>query len=444
MDAFIKGTLVLVIAAFAGECLEFFVNMILARELGEHGMGMYMSILPFIFFVVVISSLELPISISKFVAEKSKEYHYSMLHHAMKLTIKVTIMVLMLLGVILPFLPIFRDYHPFVRYLLFLLVPIIAFSSLTRGYFMGIQQMNKIVAAQFIRKVIQLAVLFLVFRWFQFKPETSLFVAMATLVASEAVVFLYLITHYILQVRILKQVNGVHMTGKEVRKNLLSVSLPTTGLRIFHAITNAIEPFLIKGALMAAGLSGVAATGQYGLLAGVAMSIGFFPAFISHSLLVALLPNVSEAYSKGDMKRLRILLQQSMWATFIYGIPAVILMYFFADPLTHLFFHSLQAPIFLQLLWPYFLFHFFIHPLQAYLIGLGLVKDAFYHSVWANLVSFAMMYWLGSMDNLQMTGIILGMNMGILLQTMLHYLTICRKIGLTIFLIKAKKPMNEL
>lgn len=32
--------------------------MILARELGEHGMGLYMSVLPSIFLVVVIASLE--------------------------------------------------------------------------------------------------------------------------------------------------------------------------------------------------------------------------------------------------------------------------------------------------------------------------------------------------------------------------------------------------
>lgn len=46
--------------------------MILARELGEHGMGLYMSVLPSIFLVVVIASLELPISISKFIAESNR------------------------------------------------------------------------------------------------------------------------------------------------------------------------------------------------------------------------------------------------------------------------------------------------------------------------------------------------------------------------------------
>ena len=45
MNRFVKGIILLSIAAFFAECLEFVVNMILARELGEHGMGLYMSIL---------------------------------------------------------------------------------------------------------------------------------------------------------------------------------------------------------------------------------------------------------------------------------------------------------------------------------------------------------------------------------------------------------------
>ena len=73
MNRFVKGIVLLSLAAFFAECLEFVINMILARELGEHGMGLYMSVLPSIFLVVVIASLELPVSISKFIAESNPE-----------------------------------------------------------------------------------------------------------------------------------------------------------------------------------------------------------------------------------------------------------------------------------------------------------------------------------------------------------------------------------
>lgn len=132
-------------------------------------------------------------------------------------------------------------------------------------------------------------------------------------------------------------VRSVELRGIDVRKRLLAVSIPTTGMRIFHAIANAIEPFLIKGALIAAGISGTLAVDHYGMLAGVAMSIGFFPAFIAHSIMIVMIPSVSEAYALGQYDLVKKRVRQAILITFGYGVPAVMVMYYFAYPLTQLF-----------------------------------------------------------------------------------------------------------
>lgn len=438
MNSFYKGMMLLVVAAFFSECLEFFVNMILARELGEEGMGLYMSILPVIFLIVVFASLELPISISKFVAEKKRELHFHMLKHTLFLTILFTFAFVTVAMVVLPYFPVFQDYHPLVMWLFVLLIPIVSFSSIARGYFMGVQHMGKIAFSNFIRKVVQLVLLFFVYQSFQFDLQMALLIALATLVGSELLVCAYLVSAYFIQFQVLSREPKHYIKGKTIRQNLLSVSMPTTGLRLFHALTNAIQPFLVKGALIASGFTGTMATENYGMLAGVAMSIGFFPAFIAHSLMIMLIPTVSEAYAKNDNEKMVKLLQQAMWITMIYGVPSMFIMYIFADPLTHLFFDSSAASVYLKMLWPYFLFHFFVVPMQAYLIGLGLMKDAFFHTIWSHVISFGMMYLLGSMESLQMEGIILGMNMGAVLLALMHYFTICKKIGVTVFLVKVR------
>jgi O-antigen/teichoic acid export membrane protein len=203
---------------------------------------------------------------------------------------------------------------------------------------------------------------------------------------------------------------------------------------------NAIEPFLVKAALLAGGVGGTVAVDQYGMLAGVALTIGFFPAFIGHALLTALIPSISEAYSRRENGKVIMRLRQAVFITLGYGVPSVLVMYQFAEPLTHLFFDSPEASVYLKLLWPFFLFNFFVMPFQASLIGMGLVKDAFYHNVWASTISFVMMYVLGSMSEFQMTGIILGMNMGVILLTSMHYLTICKELNMTIFMMGRTNP----
>lgn len=431
VSTFFRGALLLVIASFLGECIEFLINMVLAKELGEKGMGMYMTILPTIFLIVLLASFELPISISKFISEKDEKYHKNMLGHATRFTIVFISVLLVIAAFVVPNMSVFNEYHPLLKWIILLFIPLFAFSAIARGYFMGKHQMGKIAFSHFLRRLLQLLVLVVLYQLFQFDMDTALLIAFCSLAASEFVVFLYLIHMLILQYRQLTPTSGKTMTGKEVRKNLMAVSIPTTALRIFHSMTHAVQPFLIKAALVHAGFSSDLATEQFGMLAGVAMTIGFFPAFIAHSLLIVLIPTVSRAYSKNQFFRLKQLLRQVMMITFGYGVPAVIICYIFAEPLTNLFFHSSSAAAYLQMLWPYFLFHFFVIPMQAYLIGLGLIKDAFIHTVWATAISFLLIYLLGSMYQLQMGGVIIGMNTGSVLLTLMHYLTICKKIGVT-------------
>ncbi|MEK4198912.1 oligosaccharide flippase family protein [Cytobacillus sp. FSL K6-0265] len=436
MNKFFKGLLLLILAAFAGECIEFLINMVLARQLGEHGLGLYMSILPTIFLIVLLASFEMPVSISKFIAEKDRKYHYSMLNHVIRMTVIFSLILIPLASAILPFITVFDDYHPLLRWMAIILIPIISFSSIARGYFMGNEQMGKIASANFLRKFIQLSLLVLLFHLFRFETETAVFIAICTFVGSEIAIFAYFIHLFVIQYQRMKKLPFEPMSGMSVWKNLMGVSIPTTGLRIFHALTHAIQPFLIKAALLKSGISTDIATEHFGMVAGVAMTIGMFPAFIAHSFMVMLIPTVSRAYAEEKLNYLRRLLQQVFFITFLYGVPSVTIFYFFAEPLTSTFFHSTAASIYVQLLWPFFLLHFFIFPMQAFLIGLGLMKDAFYHAVWSTLISFVGMYVFGSMESLQMHGVILGINMGAILLMFMHYMTICKKIGVTWFLTK--------
>lgn len=443
MSTFVKGSLLLIGASFLGECVEFIMNMVLAKELGERGLGLYMSILPTVFLIVLLASFELPISISKFIAERDAKYHRHMLKSAIHLTVIITTGFLVLFLLLMPYLTMFQEYHPLFKWLVVILIPLISFSAIARGYFMGKHQMGKIALANFLRKFVQLGLLVFLFQLFEFDSHTSILIAFFTFVGSEFVIFLYLIHMFYIQYQQLKGRPSEYISGKSVRKNLISVSIPTTSIRVFHSLTHAVQPFLIKAALLKSGVVATVATEQFGLLAGVAMTIGFFPAFIAHSLLIVLIPTVSKAYAERDMFRLQQLLRQVISFTLLYGIPVVLVFYFFAEPLTSLFLQSTTASGYLQVLIPYFLLHFFVIPLQAYLIGLGLLKDAFLHNIWSTIVSFALIYFLGSMEQFRMDGVIIGMNTGAVLITLMHYMTICKKIGVSYYSLRtgANQPM---
>jgi stage V sporulation protein B len=434
MAIFYKGIFFLAASAFLGEGVEFLMNMILAKELGKHGLGLFMTIMPSIYLIVLLASFELPVSISKFIAEKEERFHRNILYHAITITIVFTCVLLVVGTVIIPFIPVFDGYHPMTKWLVIVLIPVISFTSVARGYFMGRHQMGKIAVANFLRKSIQLVLLFVMFRLFHFDTEAAVLIAIATFIGSEIAVFLYLVYLLVIQFQHLKRMPFSNLNRKIVRKNLMAVSVPTTGLRLFSAFTGAVQPFLIKAALVRSGISATIATEQFGMLMGVAATIGFFPAFIAHSLMIVLIPGVSKVYSERDYTTLQKMLSQVMKLTFLYGVPAVVVFYLFAGKLTSMFFDSSTAAVYLQMLWPFFLFHFFIMPMQAFLIGLGLIKDTFIHAIWSTAVAFAIIILLASRPEWRMEGVIIGMNTSSVLLALMHYLSICKKIGVSIFL----------
>ncbi|MGG5252273.1 oligosaccharide flippase family protein [Neobacillus sp. SM06] len=440
MAIFYRGVLYLAISAFIGESIEFFVNMILARELGKHGLGLYMSILPSVFLIILLSSFELHVSISKLIAEKDNKFHRTILHHAIVIAIVFTSLLLLLATAILPFVPVFDSYHPYTRWVVIILIPVMTFTSVARGYFMGKHQMGRIAFSTFLRKTFQLSVLFLLFRFFNLQTEAAVFVSISTLIGSELVVFLYLVYSFFIQYQQMKRLPFSNLNRTVVRKNLIAVSAPTTGLRLFSAVANAIQPFLIKAALVRSGLTPTLATEQFGMLTGVAVTIGLFPAFIAHSMMTVLIPAVSKTFATKDYAGLQKMLSQVIKVTFLYGVPAVVVFYFFAQPFSSLFFHSSSAASYIQMLWPFFLFYFFIIPMQAFFIGLGLLKDLFIQTIWSIVISYSIILLAGSMPEWGMDGVIIGMNTEAVLLAFMHYVTVCKKIGISVFL---KPPVHK-
>ncbi len=431
MSNFFKGTILLAATAFISECIEFLINLTITKELGEYGVGQYMTIIPLIGLVMIIASMELPISISKFIAEKEEQYHLTMLKYAMKLTIIFISILLTVSILIFMIFPIFSEIHPLIRWVILLLVPIVSISSIARGYFVGIQKMGQVAVSNLLKRSTQLFILVFIYQMFDFQLEVAILIALFSLIGGELLVFIYLISAYVLQLRFLKNRPVVNIPKSQLAKSLMDVSVPTTAMRIFHSLTHAIQPFLIKYTLVAAGLSMGEATENFGLISGVAMTIGFFPAFIAHSLMTVLIPNVSQAFASHNHEQLLQLLKRVILLTSLYGIPVTIGFYYFADELTGIFVNSATASYFFQLMLPYFFLHYYTIPFQAFLIGMNLVKDAFLHNIWTTFISFLMIYFLGSNEHFVMDGIIVGMNMGAVLLMLLHYFTICKKIGIS-------------
>ena len=164
MSKFIKGTIILVVASFITRILGFINRIVIARFIGEEGVGLYMMALPTLFLVINITQIGLPIAISKFVAEAQAKGDEKKIKKILVVSIACTFSLsLIFTPLLLLFAPMLSEFlltdERTVWPLLAItpIIPIIAISSVIRGYFQGKQNMKPFAFSQVIEQIMRIA-----------------------------------------------------------------------------------------------------------------------------------------------------------------------------------------------------------------------------------------------------------------------------------------------
>jgi stage V sporulation protein B len=126
-------------------------------------------------------------------------------------------------------------------------------------------------------------------------------------------------------------------------------------------------------------------------------------------------------------------LQQALRFAFVTGGLAVVVLYILADPLMELMYGSTNGAYFIRIMAPFFLFYFYQGPLQAALQALNLARAAMINSLIGNIVKTAVIFILASQPSFGIKGVALGIIVGFVLVTMLHFATVLKKISFTFY-----------
>lgn len=443
MSKFLKGTIILLLAGFVTRILGFINRIVIARFIGEEGVGLFMMAFPTLILVVTITQIGLPVAISKNVAEAEARGDFKKIKNILVVSLATTIALSLIftpaLILLAPFLSqtLFTDeriYYPLVA--IAPIVPIIAISSVLRGYFQGRQNMKPAAYSQVLEQVVRIILIAVMTKAFlPYGIEYAAAGAMLASVAGELISLIYLVTTFKLKKRFPLRKNffkQVH-AGKSTFKELMDVAVPTLGSRMIGSIAWFFEPIVVAHSLAIAGVATTMATKQYGTLTGYAMPLLMLPSFVTYSLATSLVPAISEANSKNNGKLIEYRLQQALRFAFVTGGLAVVVLYILADPLMELMYGSTNGAYFIRLMAPFFLFYFYQGPLQASLQALNLARAAMINSLIGNLVKTAVIFILATQPSFGIKGVALGIIVGFVLVTMLHFATVLKKISFTFY-----------
>ncbi|WP_079910861.1 stage V sporulation protein B [Paenibacillus sp. 32352] len=441
-SSFVRGTFILTAAAFITRILGFLNSIILARYLGPEGIGLLMMAHPLVPMMITLTSLGLPVAISKLVAEAEARDDEAKIKRILQvsLTLTVTLSVVLTLGSVFGAKPIaswiLADQRAYYAMLAIIpITPLVAISSVLKGYFRGKQNMKPIAISDVIENIVHITLLVGIIQMLlPYGIEYAAAGAVICTVLGEGGGLIYLIIMYSLHKKKIRrnQPESSHAmpSKKETVYELLHIGLPTTGQGFIHSIYRAIKPALVIKSLAVAGVGTALATKQYGLLAGYAFPLLMFPTFIMHSLSAALMPSISEAYATYNRKLIHQRIDQAIRLAFMIGAPCTLVLYMWAIPLTTVMYHAPEAGNLLKLLAPFFLLHYFEEPFHAVLLGIGKVKTVMWNFIMSTLLQAIAMYIFGSEWGIY--GVATGINFGICIITMLNFLSISTFIGISL------------
>lgn len=433
-QTFIKGTIILLAAGIVNRILGFVPRIALPRLIGPEGVGLYQLGYPFMLVIITIISGGIPLAVAKLVAEAESRGEERKIRSILTFSLAATgaLSVLFMLFCVwaAPWITsrLLTDARVYYTFMCMTpILPIVAVSAVYRGYFQGRHNMIPTAVSQVVETLVRIAaMLAFAYMLLPYGIQWAAAGAMIGVVVGELfgmLVLLYSVWRD-------KSLRGrpAEAQPKTKRKlggfhpgELLGIAVPVTGSKLVGSASYLLESILIAQSLAAAGVATALATAQYGVLQGMIIPILLLPGALTYSLSVSLVPALSEAAARKDMKTIHKRLHQSLRLALVTGAPFAVVMFVLAEPLCYLLYNNAEVGKMLKMMAPVALFLYFQGPLQAALQALNRPGSALANTLVGAIVKLLLIVYLASRPQWGILGAVVAINVNIVLVTLLHW-----------------------
>lgn len=373
---FIKSTIILIIGGFITKILGMIIKIVMTRLVGTEGIGLYMMISPTFMLLITLAQLGFPIAVSKLVAEdrgNNKNIVFSIIPISIIINIIIIIFLLFFSGFLATTL--LKDPNLKIPLLCVgLVLPFISISSILRSYFFGKQKMIPHVVSNITEDIIRLITLIIGIPIFLAKGiyNAISFIVLSNIfseITSIVVLFIFLPKNFTLTKK------DITPNTKNI-KDVFNIGLPSTGSRLLGNISYFFEPIIVTNILLSIGYTNNFIVTEYGILNGYVMPLLTLPSFFTAAISQALLPVVSNSYSRKDYKYTSQKIKQAIFFSLLIGIPATIIFLLFPSMLLKIIYNTTEGVNYIKVLAPIFILQYIQSPLTTSLQAMGKAKCA--------------------------------------------------------------------
>ena len=421
----IKNIIILLVSGALAKVLGMLGKIIYTRIAGVNVVGLYTMITPTFMLIISICQFSFPISISKISAEEKYD-NKSLLKSAYFVGSIISIILVIIL--ILTSNLIATSLHNKLLAPAILsisaIIPFVMISSVQRGFLHGKEDMLPASITNVTEEIIKIIlILFLLPIAISKGDIASVIFLILFNVITESSNILFM------QKAISKKYisNKKGKVNKKIIKEILSISIPTTSVRLIASIGFFLEPIILTNTLLSSGYSPNYITMEYGIINSYIVPLLSIPSFFSISIASALLPNITKAYANKKYDEFNRKLLKLMFLSMLVGAVCLTVILIFPNEILKLVYNVNFGINYIYLIGPFFLILYMQPTLSVALQAMDKTNKLFLTSTISVIIKYSTLYVLGKIG-FGMNALIFAMIAGIVTTTSLVLIIVLKEL----------------
>lgn len=390
-DTFKKSIFILLFGGLMTKVFGFIIRILSTRTLGPEGISYLTIVIPTYSLFITLSSLALPISISKMVSEnkmRSKRIFFSTCFFIL-FFLSILIFLIFLTA---PFIANNLLRQPKVYPLILamaLTLPFISITSFLKGYFLGKLKVHPNVISNFFEQITR--ILFILFLLPKIISYGLLYGVVSYILLNGLTEFISILVFSSFLPHKIALTKEDIKPNKNIIKEMLQTSLPSMSSRVFGNIGFFLEPILLTNLLLFSGYSSSYILKEYAAYNAYAIGLLTLPSFFVAAICQILIPEVSKYRSQNNIVMLKKRIREALSYSCIIGLFSSIFLFFSRDFLLNLLYKTTLGSDYIFILAPFFVLFYLEAPLSSILEASGFAKESFFITFWGVILKLVIL-----------------------------------------------------
>lgn len=422
-NIFFKSTFILLIGGSITKILGFLLKIVITRNIGEEGIGLYSLIMPTYNLLMTLSICSYPIAVSKVVAEsryRSKNIILSIIPISIVINI-ITILFVILISPIISnvFLKEPRVFYPII--VCSLTLPFISLSSIVKGYFWGKQTMIPYMVSNVLEQVARIIIIILLMPFVIKKGIviTVSFIIGVNIISesiSIVIMLLFVPKNAIFNTKDIKLSN-------DIIRDVYSISIPSTSSKIVGSIFYFLEPIILTNTLLHMGYTNEYIVLEYGIINGYSLALLLLPSFFTQSISTSLVAEVSKQYKLGNKRLCKRRIKQIIILSLSIGLIFTLIILFNTSFFLNIIFDTNKGINYIKVLSPFILIYYINGPIVTSLQALNKSKANLFNTLFCSSMKLLIIF-ITSLLHIGLYSLIIGIIFNLISSLILNIKTL--------------------